>query len=139
MKRKFYACSSTAFHEEDWDGTRSLQVFKSAKGGKEYGAIDRAFQITDRANPNTHICGTYSRWPKQGGAARNIVESTIETAVQWDACLSDLSTLALTVANEINDPSGTCDPSDADTTVPDGFEFFANGNPGLIKPPADTF
>jgi hypothetical protein len=128
MKRKFYGCSSTAFPQEPekWDGTRSLHVFKSAKGGKEYGAIDRSFQITDRVGtPNTHICGTYSRWPKQGGVARNIIESTIETAVQWDACLSDLSTLALTVADGTNDPSLTCDPSDP-LGYPYRLQYLAN-------------
>jgi hypothetical protein len=137
MKRKFYACGSGAFHQKDWDGSRKLSVFKSAKGGKEYGALDRSFQITDRANPNTHICGTYSRWPKQGGAARNIVESTIETAVQWDACLSDLSTLALTVADDTNDPIGTCDPS-APLGYPYRMQYLAN-ELLLELPPADTF
>jgi hypothetical protein len=125
MKRKFYACGSQAFHVEDWDGTRNLQVFKSAKGGKEYGTLDRVFQITDRANPNTHVCGTYSRWPKQGGTARKIVESTIQTAVEWDACFSDLATLALTVSDDTNDPYDTCDAS-APLGYPYRMQYLAN-------------
>lgn len=139
INRTLFGCTSTTLPLEDWAGARKFTVFKSRKG--EYSDLVKNFQITDRAGgsePDTHICGTYSRWGRDG-SPRNKVESTIVSIEDWHACRADLSVFALALANPDTDPFNTCDPSRDDTSLPDRYEYVGSGGQERAFPPPPDF